>query len=163
MPLIKLSPAAETEFAPVADDAPLPAGPVLVSAERLFKEKDALLSRTAPLGVVWPNSRDVAELVPLLPHLALVALVLPKFRDGRAFSQARLLRERHGFTGELRATGNVLRDQVLILARSGFNAFELEKEADAAAFDTALSSYSIFYQPTGDGRPTVAATRAGQA
>ena len=81
--------------------------------------------------MLWPNNRKVAELAPWLDRLALVALVFPSFRDGRAYSQARLLRERHGFRGELRATGDVLRDQFLFLVRAGFDAFEVRKDADA--------------------------------
>ena len=104
--------------------------------------------------MLWPNNRKVAELAPHLDRLALVALVFPSFRDGRAYSQARLLRERYGFRGELRATGDVLRDQFLFLVRAGFDAFEVKKDADAAAFAEAVGRYSVFYQPTGDGRPS---------
>ena len=109
--------------------------------------------------MLWPNDRNVAELAPHLDRLALVALVFPNFRDGRAYSQARLLRERYGFRGELRATGEVLRDQFLFLARAGFDAFEVKKDADAAAFAAAIARYSVFYQPTGDGRPSALRAR----
>ena len=101
----------------------------------------------------------MAELAPHLDRLALVALVFPVFRDGRAFSQARLLRERYGFRGELRATGQVLRDQFLFMLRAGFDAFEVTKDADAEAFAQASRRYSVFYQPTGDGRATARAAR----
>lgn len=160
MPLVKSGAIIADAFTRVADDAALPDGPVIVSAERLFAEQETLAARNGEIGVAWPNTRDVVELQPLLSRLSLVALTFPKFRDGRAHSQARLLRERYGFKGELRATGNVLRDQLLMLARSGFDAFEVEKDADAAAFTTALASYSVFYQPTGEGRRTVAEARA---
>ncbi|MFG1477876.1 DUF934 domain-containing protein [Xanthobacter sp. V4C-4] len=160
MPLVKSGATAADAFIRVADDAALPDGPVIVSAERFLAEADALALRNGEIGVAWPNARDVAELQPYLSRLSLVALSFPKFRDGRAFSQARLLRERYGFKGELRATGNVLRDQVLMMVRSGFDAFELEKEADAEAFSAALASYTVFYQPTGEGRRTVAEARA---
>ena len=116
--------------------------------------------RPAPTGVLWPNNHGVAELVPHLDRLALVALVFPSFRDGRAYSQARLLRERHGFRGELRATGDVLRDQFLFLTRAGFDAFEVKKDADAAAFASALARYSVFYQPAGDGRMSALRARS---
>ena len=85
--------------------------------------------------------------------------MLPTFRDGRAYSQARILRERHGFRGELRATGQVLCDQLLFLQRAGFDAFEVTKEGDAAAFAEAVRRYSVFYQPTGDGRTSTLAAR----
>ncbi len=114
---------------------------------------------TAPIGVLWPNNRKVSELAPYLDRLALVALVFPTFKDGRAYSQARLLRERHGFRGELRATGEVLRDQFLFLLRAGFDAFEVKKDADAPAFVAALARYSVFYQPAGDARTAVQRAR----
>jgi uncharacterized protein (DUF934 family) len=105
-------------------------------------------------GVIWPNNRDLDDLVPYLDRLALVALVFPTFRDGRAYSQARLLRERYGYHGEMRATGQVLRDQFLFMTRAGFDAFEVKKPADAEAFAGTVQRYSVFYQPTGDGRLT---------
>src|SRR5258708_12534363 len=80
--------------------------------------------------------------------------MLPAYRDWRAYSQARLLRERHGFKGELRATGQVLRDQFVFMLRAGFDAFEVKKESDAEAFAATVKRYSVFYQPTGDARLT---------
>jgi uncharacterized protein (DUF934 family) len=91
------------------------------------------------------------ELEPVLGRLALVALVFPTFKDGRAYSQARSLRERFGFRGEIRATGDVLRDQFLFLHRAGFDSFEVRKAGDAAAFCEALQKYNVFYQPAADG------------
>jgi uncharacterized protein (DUF934 family) len=164
MQLIKEGRVVADEYARIADDAPVPArGPLIVSAARFLAETDALAGREAPTGVIWPNDRRVAELAPYLDRLALVALVFPVFRDGRAFSQARLVRERHGFRGELRATGQVLRDQFLFMLRAGFDAFEVTKEADAAAFAEAARRYSVFYQPTGDGRATARSSRARTA
>jgi uncharacterized protein (DUF934 family) len=92
--------------------------------------------------------------VPYLDRLAVVALVFPSFRDGRAYSQARLLRERYKYKGELRATGQVLRDQFVIMLRAGFDSFEVKKDADAEAFAATVKRYTVFYQPTGDGRIT---------
>ena len=105
--------------------------------------------------MIWPNNRDVDDLVPYLDRLAAVALVFPSFRDGRAYSQARLLRERYGFAGELRATGQVLRDQFVFMLRAGFDAFEVKKDSDAdGVCGRPCKRYSVFYQPTGDGRVT---------
>jgi uncharacterized protein (DUF934 family) len=164
MQLIKGGRVVEDGFARVADDAPVPdLLPVIVSAARFLAEADALRERQAPTGVIWPNDRRVVELAPYLEGLALVALVFPSFKDGRAFSQARLIRERYGFRGELRATGQVLRDQFLFMLRAGFDAFEVTKDADAAAFAEAARRYSVFYQPTGDGRLTARAGRLARA
>jgi uncharacterized protein (DUF934 family) len=163
MRLVKAGRIVADEFVRVADGAPLPDGvPVIVSTDRFFAEAEAFARRAAPLGVVWPNSRRVAELAPHLGRLALVALVFPTFKDGRAFSQARLIRERYGFRGELRATGQVLRDQFLFMLRAGFDAFEVTKDADADAFAEAAHRYSVFYQPTGDGRSTARAGRVAR-
>jgi len=160
MQLIKNGRVVADDYVRVADDAPIPDGvPVMVSAARFLAAADALARREGPTGVIWPNSRSVAELAPYLDRLALVALVFPTFKDGRAFSQARLIRERYGFRGELRATGQVLRDQFLFMLRAGFDAFEVSKDADAAAFAQATRRYSVFYQPTGDSRSTALAGR----
>ena len=150
----------EDTYRRIADDAPMPAqGAVLVSADRLIADADDLIGRAAPFGVIWPNNRKVSELAPFLDSLAAVALVFPAFRDGRAYSQARLIREHYGFAGELRATGQVLRDQFMFMLRAGFDAFEVTKDTDAAAFADVLHRYSVFYQPTGDGRPTALRAR----
>jgi uncharacterized protein (DUF934 family) len=155
MPLIKNGSLVADRFARVADDAEIPAdGAVLISAERFLKDAAALASR-GNVGVIWPNNRDIEELTPYLSRLAAVALVFPAFKDGRAYSQARILREQLKYRGELRATGQVLRDQFLFMQRAGFNCFEVKKDADAVAFAETLKRYSVFYQPTGDGRVTV--------
>src|SRR5262245_61644 len=145
MRLVKDGRIVADRFARVADDAPIPDdAAVIVSAARLLADDASLLRRPAPTGVIWPNDRKVAELAPWLDHLALVGLVFPVFKDGRAFSQARILREQFGFAGELRATGQVLRDQFLFMLRAGFDAFEVTKDADAAAFAETTRRYSIF-------------------
>jgi uncharacterized protein (DUF934 family) len=162
MPLVRNSKIVEDRFVRIADDAPVPNGiAVIVSAARYFADPAGFAARLAPTGVVWPNDRPVAELAPHLRDLALVALVFPKFRDGRAFSQARLLRERYGHRGELRATGQVLRDQFLFMLRAGFDSFEVTKPADAEAFAESIRRYDVFYQPTGDGRVTALRHRLG--
>jgi uncharacterized protein (DUF934 family) len=163
MQLIKQGQVVADDFVRVADGASVPDGvAVIVPAARFLAEADAFVGRATPTGVLWPNDRKVAELAPYLDRLALVALVFPSFRDGRAFSQARLIRERHGFRGELRATGQVLRDQFVFMLRAGFDAFEVTKDADAAVFAEVARRYSVFYQPTGDGRSTARADRVAR-
>ncbi|MCF2525309.1 DUF934 domain-containing protein [Bradyrhizobium sp. G127] len=159
MPLVKGNTVVADEFVHLAEDAPLPAdGAVLLSAERFLKDPEAALARNGKenvkTGVIWPNNRDVDDLLPYLDRLAVIALVFPIFRDGRAYSQARLLRERHAFKGELRATGQVLRDQFMFMLRAGFDAFEVKKDKDAQVFADVAHRFSVFYQPTGDGRVT---------
>ena len=155
MPLVKQGKIAADTFVHVADDAELPGdGAVLISAARFLQDPEALSRRSGKTGVVWPNNLGLEDIVPYLDRLAAVALVFPTFRDGRAYSQARLLRERYGYARELRATGQVLRDQFVFMQRAGFDAFEVKKQIDAEAFAATVKRYSVFYQPTGDGRVT---------
>jgi uncharacterized protein (DUF934 family) len=153
MPLVKSGRIVEDRYVRVDDEAPIPDRvPVIVSAKRFLADPNTLIKRDGSLGVLWPNDRRVTELEPWLGHLALIALTFPKFRDGRAYSQARQLRERYGFRGELRATGDVLRDQFLFLIRAGFDSLEVKKAADAAAYADVVRRFSVFYQPSADGR-----------
>jgi len=153
MPLVKAGQIISDPYLRVLDDAPIPDDvAVIVPASRLLADAAELMKRNAPLGVLWPNDRKLAELEPYLDRIALVALVFPNFKDGRAYSQARILRERYKFRGELRATGQVLRDQFLFLLRAGFDSFEVVKDADAQAFKDAIHRYSVFYQPAADGQ-----------
>ncbi|MEA2894865.1 MAG: hypothetical protein QOJ84_480 [Bradyrhizobium sp.] len=163
MPLVRNGKISGDAFAHIADDAEIPSGgAVLISAARFLADADALSRRLGKTGVIWPNNRDVDDLVPYLDRLAVVALVFPTFRDGRAYSQARLLRERHSYRGELRATGQILRDQFVFMLRAGFDAFEVKKDSDAEAFANTVKRYSVFYQPTGDGRVTALHRRMQQ-
>ena len=155
MALIKDGQLVEDPFsdASSADTIP-PAGAVLVSYEQWQIHRSALLGRGTPLGIRLHSDQAPELIVDDLKHLAAVALEFPKFRDGRAYSYARLLRERYGFEGELRAVGDVLLEQLFFMLRTGFNAFELEGEDPLGAYRTALADLSVFYQPTGDGRAT---------
>ncbi len=160
MPLIKNGRIVEDRYVHILDDAPLPGSvPVILPAARFLADAAKILQHDAPVGVLWPNNRKVAELAPYLDRLALVALVFPTFKDGRAYSQARLLRERYGYRGELRATGQVLRDQFLFLVRAGFDVLDAAKASDADAFAAALARYTVFYQTAGEGRVSAARLR----
>ena len=140
----------EDHWQSVADDAELSTGPVIVSLARWQQERTALLARGEPVGVRLPNTANVADLAADLPMLALVALEFPKFADGRAYSQARLLRERYGYPGEIRATGDVLRDQLFFMTRSGFDAFELRADRSLEDALEAFNDFSESYQPAAD-------------
>lgn len=140
----------EDRWQHAADDADLPAGPVIVSLARWRRERKALLERGEPVGVRLPNTASVADLAEDLPLLDLVALEFPKFADGRAYSQARLLRERHGYRGQIRAVGDVLRDQLLFMARCGFDAFELRADRDPEDALAAFGEFTDSYQPAAD-------------
>ncbi|MGB6539163.1 MAG: DUF934 domain-containing protein [Xanthobacteraceae bacterium] len=153
MPLVENGRIVNDRYERLDDTAPIAERTaVIVSARRFLAQAGALARRDGSLGVLWPNDQRVAELQPWLGHLALIALDFPKFRDGRAYSQARLLREQYGFCGTLRATGEILRDQFVFLLRAGFNSLEVKKPADAAAFAEVVGRFSVFYQPSTDGR-----------
>ena len=81
-------------------------------------------------------------------RLAVIALEFPAFRDGRAYSYARLLREKYGYEGELRAVGDVLLEQLHFMTRTGFDAFEIESDDPLRDFEIAAAEFSIWYQPT---------------
>jgi uncharacterized protein (DUF934 family) len=93
-------------------------------------------------------------------RLSLVVLEFPKFRDGRAFSWARMLRTRLGFTGEVRAVGDFLYDQVNYQRRVGFNAWEVREHFTVEMFERAFHEMTNVYQPSTDGRKTIRELRA---
>ncbi|MBL8519694.1 MAG: DUF934 domain-containing protein [Betaproteobacteria bacterium] len=135
-------------------DGALPAGQVIVplalwQAERALLEA-VYLERGRPLGVWLEPQHDPAVLAPDVRRLALIAVNFPKFADGRGYSTAALLRTRYGFTGELRAVGDVLRDQLYYLSRVGFNAFALRADKDLNDALQALDDFSEAYQGAAD-------------
>ena len=96
MPLVKNGKITDDAFVRVADDAPLPSdGAILISAARFLEDPEAISRRLGKTGVVWPNNRDVDDLVPYLDRLAAVALVFPSFRDGRVTALNRRMQLRH--------------------------------------------------------------------
>lgn len=156
MPLLKDGKIAEDVWAPVEDGAELPAsGPVLVSLARLKAEHAGLLAGNHSVGVRLSNADDPAEIAAWLDRISLVVLDFPKYTDGRALSQSQLLRRRHGYKGEIRATGQVLRDQLRLMIRSGFDAMVID-EADAeAVYDFSAHEFSEFYQSASDTSDTI--------
>jgi uncharacterized protein (DUF934 family) len=156
MPLLKNGAVAADPWQRVIKDEALPAdAPVIVPFARWRAERDTLIGRNAPVGVRLSNTDPVSDLAPDLDRLDIIVLEFPKFTDGRAYSQARLLRERYRYQGELRAAGNVLRDQLLFMQRCGFNAFELNHGQPVQAWIAATNEFSVFYQPAADERVPV--------
>jgi uncharacterized protein (DUF934 family) len=144
----------------LADDAAVPAdGMVLVSFARWRAARATLLARRGPVGVALANTDPVEALAPDVSRLDLVTLNFPKFSDGRAYSQARLLRGRLAYQGELRATGGVLQDQILFMLRCGIDSFESDQKDFGAALARARTLFSVVYQPTEDGRAPVSQLR----
>jgi uncharacterized protein (DUF934 family) len=141
----------ETEY--LADDA-VPSressAAFVVSCERWLQEKDVLLAHHRPVGVRLTGTCNARQLRDSLPQLSLVVIDFPKFGDGRGYSQARILREQLRFTGELRARGDVLRDQAFYLKRCGFSAFEPTTHAQLQGIIEAFTDFSVTYQGAAD-------------
>jgi len=138
------------------------AGPVIVGLEQWRAGQDGLIARRDPVGIRLRSDQHPAAIADDLAHLAVVALEFPVFRDGRAYSYARLLRERWGYRGELRAVGDVLPDQLHFTQRVGFDAFEIGGDDPAGTWRAATGGFSTWYQATGDGRVPARQLRHGR-
>lgn len=147
-------------YTDVRDRDAIPAnGAVIVSLEQWQTHRSALLARTDPVGL-WLSSNEHPQAIAAdTRSIALIALEFPVFRDGRAYSYARLLRDRYGFIGELRAVGDVLLEQLHYMSRVGFNAFALDSDTPIADLQTAQADFSVWYQPSTDRRRTAVQLR----
>ncbi|HZV19402.1 MAG TPA: DUF934 domain-containing protein [Sphingobium sp.] len=110
---------------------------------------DAFLDQTNATAVRIEAGEDARLLVPYLDRLALIEIDFPRFRDGRGYSSARILREA-GYKGEIRASGDVLVDQMLFMRRCGFDSFAPDAPIDRAVLDAALNRYDYVYQGAAD-------------
>ena len=162
MPLVKDGTVVDDPWVAVDDEDPLPdAAPVIVSLGRWERERDGLRRRDAPLGIRLESDEPPERIAGDVHRLSLIALEFPKFTDGRAYSHARLLRERYRYAGELRAVGNVLRDQFLFMKRCGFDAFEVDREEAVTGWSQAMTEIDVMYQPAADHRSSVLSLRHG--
>jgi len=134
-------------------------GPLFVTAELWHSARARLAGRNAPLGLRLKSDQSPADLAEDLAHFKAIALEFPKFTDGRPYSHARILRERLGFRGELRAVGAVLHDQLAFMERCGFDAVELDAPEAAASWTAATREFSAWYQPAGEGGRPIPALR----
>jgi uncharacterized protein (DUF934 family) len=154
MQIIRKRAIVEDDFTHVADAAELPqSGKPIVTLARFAKATGELLERFATLGVRVPSDKLPHD-IPEIGRLALIAIEFPKFTDGRGYSVGRMLRDRHRFTGELRAVGWVLRDNLYYMERCGFDAFELQPGKPLESALEAFGEFSATYQAaTDDKRP----------
>lgn len=160
MPLIKHDQLVEDSWVAVADGEPLPvAEKIVVGLERWRAEREALTARNGRLGIRLESHQSPVEIAEDLGHFDLVALTFPTFKDGRAYSHARQLRGRLGFAGELRAVGDVLRDQYPFMKRCGFDSVEVAEGTALDGLLEASAEVSVVYQPAADRRPWIAALR----
>lgn len=127
----------------------VPAGKVLVPLALWLAHSDELIQRKHhgnDLGVWLAPEDDPALLLPHLQEFAVIAVDFPVFRDGRGYSSAALLRTRYGYKGELRAIGDVLKDQVFYLARVGFDALAVREDKSIEDALASLKDFSEVYQ-----------------
>lgn len=146
---------AEDDFVHVADEDVVPeAGDVILSLTRFQAQGEALLSSNSrKVGVRIESHEEIEVLADDLARISVMALAFPKFRDGRAFTSARLLRERFHYQGEVRAVGDVLQEQAGFMVRCGFDAFEPSDEATPQTWTKALDRFRHVYQRAADQRP----------
>ncbi len=160
MTLIKHGVLSEDPWVKLEDDAALPpSSPAIISRERWLRDRQILMQHKAPLGLRLASDAGVDGIADALNRVKLIALEFPAFTDGRPFSTARLLRERYGFAGELRATGQILGDQAQFMQRCGFDAFELAPDIDHQNWLDGLSAIAVHYQPASDKRASAASLR----
>ncbi|GAB3243841.1 DUF934 domain-containing protein [Chitinimonas naiadis] len=132
------------------DGSEVPAvGPVIVPLKVWLAQRAALLAR-GEVGVWIAPDEEVEQLAADVARLPLIAVDFPVFTDGRGFSTGRLLRERYGFKGQLRAVGDVFKDTLLFLQRCGFNAYAVRADKDIVEAAKGLDDFSEFYQAAVD-------------
>lgn len=125
-------------------------GKVIVTLARWRAEREALLREHPAVGVLVPNTADIEAVYPEIADRALIALQFPAFTDGRALSQAVVLRKRLGYRGELRAVGDIIRDLVFWLGRCGFESIVPRKDQNLESCRTALDEINVAYQAAAD-------------
>ena len=130
--------------------AALPDGKLIVPLSVWLAQAAALKARSQPFGVWLDSHQDPAEIAGAIDAFAVIAVNFPKFADGRGYSIATLLRTRYGFKRELRAMGDVLRDQLFYMQRVGFNAFVVRPDKDIHDALKAFDDFSGAYQGSAD-------------
>lgn len=133
-----------------ADADELPQGDILVSIGQWQAQQATLSNHSSAVGVWIDSHEEIEDFAESLVNLPVIAINFPKFADGRGFSLARLLRERYGYGGEIRAIGDVIRDQLFFMQRCGFNAFVFDSEIDLGEAIKSLQDFSDAYQVAAD-------------
>lgn len=132
------------------DAAPVPDGDVILPFHYWQANRDNLLDKKTKHAVWINGDTDVEELVADLEHFSIVALDFPAFKDGRCYSHARLLHDRYAYKGDVRAIGDVLRDQLFFMYRCGISSFQLRDDKDAEDALKAFNDFTIRYQAAAD-------------
>ena len=146
MQIIKDKQLIEDNWDFIADDTPITTGNISISIDRWQTEKQALMNRDGLLGVRLNSETDITEIIADLANFQLIEVNFPAFTDGRAFTQAKLLRSRYDYQGEIRAVGHFMRDQVYYLGQVGVNAFNPTDWQDLSGAIKSLDDFSVSYQ-----------------
>ena len=141
---------------------PVPDGDVIVPLEYWRRNREALARHSGRVAVCLNGDDSLDELSAALDQFELVALEFPRFTDGRSYSHARLLRDKFGYRGEIRAVGEVLRDQLFFMQRCGIDSYQVSEDKDAQDALKGLSDFSVKYQTAADGAPPVYKLRQKQ-
>jgi uncharacterized protein (DUF934 family) len=160
MPLLKSGKLVNDPWVHWFDDEPEPEGvQVIVSLRNWRENRESLINREGPLGIRLTSEQVPGDIRDDFEHFDVIALEFPAFTDGRSYSNARRLRQRFNYKGEVRAVGNVLCDQYLALTRCGFDALEVKNDNAEEEFQKAVTSISTPFQPALDGQPTAMSLR----
>ncbi len=163
MPLIKNNQLVDDPWRDLSDENKAPLAEetdIIVSYERWREDRNVLVRRNGRLGVKLSSDQPPSLIEDSLEYLDVIVLDFPRFTDGRGFSYARLLRERYGFTGEIRAVGQWFRDQMAFMQRCGINAFVVNGDRSLGEWLEAQQEISVVYQPAADDRTWVSRMRS---
>ena len=141
---------------------PLPDGDVIVPLAYWLGNRELPARRNGRVAVCLNGDDSLDDVAAALDGFELIALEFPKFTDGRSYSHARLLREKYGYRGEIRAVGEVLRDQLFFMQRCGIDSYQVREDKDAQDALKGLSDFSVRYQTAADGAPPVYRLRRKQ-
>jgi uncharacterized protein (DUF934 family) len=144
--------AMEDPFTAVADEDFVPRGDVIISLQRFLSEGRRLLAEGRKVGVRIEPNEQVEDIAADLPSIAVVALAFPKFLQGQPYSSARILRERYRYEGEIRAVGDVLREQARFMVRCGFDVFAPADGSTPDEWSHVVNRFRHVYQRGEDGR-----------
>ncbi|MEX2525861.1 MAG: DUF934 domain-containing protein [Gammaproteobacteria bacterium] len=139
----------------VEEDQPLPEGDIIIPFRYWIEHHNELPEREGQLAVCIDGEDETEEVARYLDHFPLIALDFPAFKDGRCYTHAHLLRERYHYEGELRAVGDVLRDQLFFMKRCGIDSFALRSDKEMEDALAAFNDFSVTYQTAADGAPPI--------
>ncbi len=143
------------QIADIENDQPLPEGNKIIPFDYWSANKEKIIASGKKVAVCINGGHDTEKVAKSLSHFSMIALDFPAFTDGRSYSHARLLRERYGYRGELRAVGDVLRDQLYFMHRCGIDSFQVREDKDIEDALKAFNEFSVKYQTAADGAEPV--------